>query len=195
MTIKEHVSTKTARKLLGVTTQTLRNWDKSGKIKTIRSASGARLYDLSMIQDIDHLNFKRKIAYCRVSSSKQTDDLNRQKLFFQTSYPEYEVIEDIASGINWKRKGLLKILDMTIQNKVDEIIIAHKDRLCRFGFELLEWIFQKHNVTVNILDHDEHSSPETELADDILSIVHVFSCRQMGRRRYKHSETEPPICS
>lgn len=186
--ITEYISTKTARKILGVTTQTLRNWDAEGKINTIRSASGLRLYssnDINHLCDTLNLEPKKKIAYCRVSSKKQIDDLERQKNFFQTSYPEYEIIDDIGSGINWKRKGLLKMLEYVINDQISEIIIAHKDRLCRFAFEIIEWLLIKHDVKLIILDKDEHKSPDFELAEDVLSIIHVYSCKQMGKRRYK----------
>ena len=102
------------------------------------------------------LHQKKKIAYCRVSSQKQHDDLERQKDFFRHKYPDHFIITDIASGINWKRKGLQTILEQSMQGDISEIVVTHKDRLCRFGFELLEWIFQKYKVKVIILDINQN---------------------------------------
>lgn len=189
---EQYVPTKTARKLLGVTTQTLRNWDNTGKINTSRAPSGVRLYNLKNIKDILGDKFpipeKEKIAYCRVSSKKQMDDLERQKEFFKYNYPDHIVVTDIGSGINWKRKGLQTILDRAMQRDISEVVVAHRDRLCRFAFELIESILSKNDVQLTVLEYEEHKSADKELADDILSIVHVYSCRQMGRRRYKVKE-------
>lgn len=189
---QQYVPTKTARKILGVTTQTLRNWDTTGKIRTIRSASGVRLYCREDIQNLLGSEFvateKTKIAYCRVSSKKQMVDLERQKDFFRHNYPNHELVTDIGSGINWKRKGLQTILDRGLSGDISEVVVAHKDRLCRFAFELIEGIMEKKGVKLIVLDRETDQSENKELADDILSIIHVYSCRQMGRRRYKIKE-------
>jgi len=192
MSNDRYISTKETRKKLGVTTKTLVNWGNSGKINTIRSPSGVRLYSLTDIQNIlgcsDPVEPKKKIAYCRVSSKKQEDDLERQKDFFRREYPDCELVYDIASGINWKRKGLKTILERAMSGELELVVVAHRDRLCRFGFELVEWIFQINGVKLIVLDRESSKSPDDELTDDILSIVHVYSCRKMGRRRYTLSE-------
>jgi len=191
---EQFISTKKARNLLGVTTQTLRNWDNSGKINTIKSPSGVRLYNLKDIQDIigvdNFVSQKKKIAYCRVSSKKQMDDLERQKNFFKHNYPNHELVTDIGSGINWKRKGFKTILDRAMSRDISEVMVAHRDRLCRFAFELIEWILEKNGIKLIVLDRNEGESENIELANDILSIIHVYSCRQMGRRRYKIKENQ-----
>jgi predicted site-specific integrase-resolvase len=189
---KIYISTKKARQLLGITTSTLINWDKAGKINTIRTPSGLRLYNSKDIQNIigcdSNFQKKRKIAYCRVSSKKQINDLERQKDFFRSKYPDYELVEDVGSGINWKRKGLKTILDGAMSRDISEVVVAHRDRLCRFGFELLEWIFERNGIKLTVLDRDEHKSPDQDIADDIISIIHVYSRRQMGKRRYSVSK-------
>lgn len=189
-----YVPTKTARKILGVTGQTLRNWDNTGKINTIRSPSGARLYSLKDIQNATGSTIvipeKEKIVYCRVSSKKQIDDLERQKDFFRYRYPDHTVVEDIGSGINWKRKGLKTILEKAMRGDISEVVVAHRDRLCRFAFELIQFILEHNKVKLIVLDSDTGKSGEQELADDILSIIHVYSCKQMGRRRYKVQENK-----
>lgn len=192
MTNDRFISTKETRKMLGVTTKTLNNWDKTGKINTIRSPSGIRLYSLKDIQNIlgctSPIEPRKKIAYCRVSSQKQKDDLERQKDFFKHDFPDHLVVEDIASGINWKRKGLKTILEQSMSGDIEEVVVAHRDRLCRFGFELIEWILESNGVKLTVLDRENSKSPDEELTDDILSIVHVYSCRRMGQRRYKVSK-------
>ena len=186
------ISTKETRKLLGVTTKTLVNWANSGKINTIKSPSGIRLYNLNDIQNVlgCDVNFKekKKIAYCRVSSHKQKDDLERQKNFFRHEYPDFILVEDIGSGINWKRKGLKTILKQAMQGDISDVVVAHRDRLCRFGFELVQWILESNGVKLTVLDRENHKSPDQDLTDDILSIIHIYSCKQMGRRRYTVSE-------
>ena len=187
--MEQYVPTKTARKMLGVTTQTLRNWDNSGRIDTKRTPSGIRLYNLQDIKNIlgskDPVPEKEKIAYCRVSSKKQMDDLERQKDFFRHHYPNHTLVADVGSGINWKRKGLQTILDQGMSGHISEIVVAHRDRLCRFAFDLLEGLLVKKGVKLIVLDREEDESGSKELTDDILSIIHVYSCKQMGRRRYK----------
>ena len=126
----QFISTKTARQLLGVTTDTLRNWDASGKISTIRTPSNIRLYNkhdiLSIIGSSIPSVQKRKIAYCRVSSIKQKDDLKRQEDFFVSNYPTFELVSDVGSGLNWKRKGLLSILDGALTGNISKYSSMNK---------------------------------------------------------------------
>ena len=189
-----YVTVQKARKMLGVTTTTLRRWHTQGKITAIKTPSGLHQYSLEDIYNIigwDTANNQtEKVVYCRVSSKKQSDDLGRQVDLFKTMYPNHTVVTDIGSGINWKRKGLQTILERALQRTISEVVVAHRARLCRFGFELLEWLFSKCNVKLIVLDNDTHKSSDTELTDDILSIIHVYSCRNMGRRRYKNKKVE-----
>lgn len=182
----KYISTKKARKILGVTAQTLRNWDASGKIRTAKSPSGLRLFNLEDIQSITGSDttvfLKEKICYCRVSSRKQVDDLERQKAFFRERYPNHKLVTDIGSGLNWKRKGLQTILDRAMSKDIDEVVVAHRDRLCRF--ELVESILEKRGVKLVVLNSEDDKSGYTEITNDILSIIHVYSCKEMGRRRY-----------
>jgi putative resolvase len=188
------ISIKNARKMLGVTSETLRNWALSGKINNCITPSGVRVYDYEDIQRIlgDNLIIpeKEKIAYCRVSSKKQMDDLERQKDFFRNNYPNYTLVTDIGSGINWKRKGLQTILDKAMRGDISEVVVAHRDRLCRFAFELIEYILKQRKVKLVVLDRDDEESSSKDLADDILSIIHVYSCRETGKRRYTKPENK-----
>ena len=122
------------------------------------------------------------------------DDLERQKDFFRQQYPTYELVTDIGSGINWKRKGLNSILDASMLGYIEEVVVAHRDRLSRFAFELIEHILVTNKVKLVVLDSSTEESQDNELADDILSIIHVYSCRNMDRRRYKNKKnTNIPI--
>lgn len=190
----EYITTKKAKEISQVTVKTLRIWDKEGKIRTIRTASNTRRYNLKDIQNIVSCGSsdgkKEKICYCRVSSTKQMDDLERQKDFFKDRFPNHKLVTDVGSGINWKRKGLKTLLDKAMHGDISEIVVAHRDRLCRFAFELLEWIFERNGVKLVVFNEEKNQSSDQELADDILSIIHVYSCRKMGRRRYKNKDKE-----
>ena len=132
--------------------------------------------------------------YTRVSSKKQLDDLSRQIEYIKqrrpNEYASYTVISDIASGINFKRKGLQTILDSCIQGTIGEVVVAHRDRLSRFGFDLIQLITEKAGGSITVLDDEQNKSTEQELAEDLLSIVHIYSCRQMGKRSYKNKQSK-----
>lgn len=187
----EYISTKEARKILGVTQPTLVSWSKENKIRIFTTPTGRRHYNKQDIYNISNcpktVSQKRKIAYCRVSSKKQMDDLERQKEFLKSQFPNHYMVTDIGSGINFNRKGLKTILELSMSGKLSEIVVAHRDRLCRFAFELLEEIFRLSNVKLIVLNGDskQPSNVDEELSDDILSIIHVYSCRKLGRRKYK----------
>jgi predicted site-specific integrase-resolvase len=190
----EYITTKEAKEISKVTVKTLRLWDKEGKIRTIRTSSNIRRYNIKDIQNIisnsDPDEKKEKICYCRVSSRKQMDDLDRQKDFFRNKFPTHILVTDVGSGINWKRKGLTTILDKAMHGDISEVVVAHRDRLCRFAFELLEWIFERNGVKLVVLNEEKDHSSDQDLTDDILSIIHVYSCRKMGKRRYKNKNKE-----
>lgn len=185
----EYVNSKEAKSLLQVSIGTLRNWDASGKIRTIRTPSGIRRYNMEDIHNI--LDCKKlpeekpKVCYARVSSKKQMDDLKRQEDLFRSQFPNHQLVTDIGSGINWNRKGLHSILELAMQRKLGEVVVAHRDRLARFAFDLIKWILIKNKVNLVVLDDEDGKSTEQELAEDIISIIHVYSCKSMGKRRYK----------
>lgn len=189
-----YVNSKEAREILRVTAPTLRRWDKEGKIETFRTPSGIRRYSRASIQKIMSKERSRddkiSIAYCRVSSKKQADDLERQKDFFKSRYPNHELVFDIGSGINFKRRGLQTILERSMQGEIKEVVVSHRDRLCRFALELIEWILLKNNTKLIVLDKDDHKSGSEELAEDVLSIIQVFACREMGKRRYTSPQNQ-----
>ena len=193
------ITPKEARELLHISDKTLRIWAEEGKIGSIRTPSNIRRYNSKDIKRILNGGItppeKQKICYCRVSSPKQMDDLKRQEDFFRQKYPSHVLVTDIGSGINWKRKGLKTILEQSMQGNISEIVVAHRDRLCRFAFDLLEGIFSINGVKLLVLNEKNGESTSKDLADDIMSIVHIYSCREMGRRRYKSKENKTiPDC-
>jgi len=136
------VTPKNTCKLLGVHFRTLHNWDAKGYITSIRTPGNKRLYNVKKYMEdygieLKEVIKKRKICYCRVSSVGQRDDLQRQIEYMKDLYPSYEIMYDIGSGLNFKRKNLKKIINLAIANQIDEIVIAYKDRLCRFGYDLI----------------------------------------------------------
>lgn len=165
----------------GVCAATLRKWADEGKIKSIRTPSNQRLYDCASVEKDD--TGRQNYCYCRVSSAKQRDDLDRQVQFMRREYPDYAVLADVGSGLNFKRKQLLYLLEECLQGRVGRVVVAYRDRLCRFGFELFEWFFAKHNVELVVLKQPD-VSPQQELVEDLLSIITVFSCRVHGLRKY-----------
>jgi predicted site-specific integrase-resolvase len=123
-------------------------------------------------------------VYVRVSTYKQKDDLKRQRDYMSKRFPDHEIVSDVGSGINWKRKGLLSILERAQKGLVQEVVVSNRDRLCRIGFELLEWLLVSNGAKLVVLEQSNLSKDE-EFVQDILAIIHVYSCRQNGRRRYK----------
>lgn len=167
----------------GVCLHTLRRWEKDGIIKTIRTPAGQRRYLINSYAGQNKTNL-RTILYARVSSRGQKADLDRQIAKLLELYPSGELVTDIASGLNFKRQGLRSVLEAVRTGNVGSIIVAHKDRLARFGFELIEGLGQLDGAKIVVL-HQDNLSPEREMVEDILAIIHVFSSRLYGLRKYK----------
>jgi len=192
----KYVAPGKARDILGVSDSTLRRWATTGKIRSIITPTGRRLYDIESIggtqssqaddvvdRDRDTVQGSLIFLYARVSSSKQRDDLQRQIDFLRKECPEGQIVSDVGSGINWNRKGLRTLLDLSSQGRVGTIVVAERDRLCRFAFDLLEHVFGLHGTVIRVIGSQD-SSPEQELQEDLLSIVQIFCCRRNGKRRY-----------
>jgi predicted site-specific integrase-resolvase len=167
------------------------------KVKSYKTLSGQRKFDkLSLEEMCSSVSTSSKtsvvertnIIYARVSSKKQLDDLSRQVEFIKgrrSEYASYKLVTDIASGINFKRKGLETILDACVQNNIGEVVVAHRDRLSRFGYDLIELLVKKAGGSITVIDDERNKTSEQELSEDLLSIIHIYSCRQMGKRSYK----------
>ena len=135
------------------------------------------------------------IVYARVSSRKQQDDLERQVAYLKAKEPHAEVISDIASGLNFKRKGLKAVLERSLQGDKLTVVVAHRDRLARFGFDLIEWLIQRNGGQVVVLSKSAHTSPTDELLQDLLAILSVFAARMHGLRKYRDEIKEDPTLS
>ena len=189
----KYYSSKSVTKILGVTAQTLRNWDKEGKLKPAYiKSNGYRYYSedsiLSYTQERKTKKELTVIGYARVSSKKQSDDLERQvrnlKLYLDNKYQSYEIITDIGSGINYTKKGLQLLIDKINKKEVDVIVVLYKDRLLRFGFELVEYFAKINNVKIEVIDKVNKTQDE-ELVEDLIQIITVFSCKLQGKRKTK----------
>lgn len=192
----KYYSSKTVTKILGVTAQTLRNWDKDGKLKPAYiKSNGYRYYSedsiLSYTQERKTKKDLNVIGYARVSSKKQTDDLERQvnnlKIYLDNKYKSYDIITDIGSGINYTKKGLQLLIDKINKKEVDVIVVLYKDRLLRFGFELVEYFARINNVKIEVLDKINKTQDE-ELVEDLIQIITVFSCKIQEKRKTKTKE-------
>jgi len=194
----KYVSGKVATEMLGVHQQTLYNWDKKGLIETIRTPGNKRLYnvtkflkgkdckynicdDLNRLDKGDRLN----ICYVRVSSNGQKDDLERQKKMMIKKFPTYIIIQDIGSGLNLNKRGIRKIIKLAIENKINKLVIAYRDRLTRFGYELIEDLVKTYSKgEIIVLNEKDKLEPEEEIVQDLMAIMNVYIAKMNGLRKY-----------
>lgn len=190
------VSIGEAAKALGVSITTLRRWEASGRLAAEYTAGGHRRYDLAKLKPelfrAAADTQRRTVAYARVSSHDQKDDLERQKqvleLYCARQGWTFEVIADLGSGMNYHKKGLKKLLEAIIDGQIGRLVITHKDRLLRFGAELVFAICEAKGVEVVILNQGEDTTFEEALAKDVLEIITVFSARLYGSRSRKNQK-------
>ncbi len=179
------ISINEAAKLLGVSADTLRRWEEEGKIQSERTEGGHRRYDVAKL-----LNRKepqgQTICYARVSTHRQKADLERQvavlSAYCEQHGWDYEVIKDLGSGINYSKKGLLKLLNLIVSGEIRRLVITHKDRLMRFGAEIIFSLCEMFQTEVIIINRSMETSPEEDLAEDVLEVITVFSARLYGLR-------------
>lgn len=190
----EYYSIGKFSELIGVTQQSLRNWDKTGRLKPHHvGKSGYRYYSQEQLHHYlglkgEQQKNRKVIGYCRVSSNKQKDGLDRQienvKTYMYAKGYSFEIISDIGSGTNYNKKGLNQLISMITSSEVDKIVVLYKDRLLRFGYELIENICIKYGTSIEIIDNTEKTE-EQELVEDLVQIVTVFSCKRQGKRANK----------
>lgn len=203
-----YVPSRIAAKALGVHANTLRKYANKGLINYIRTPAGQRKYDLegylnkNIVVKTGELPVKQKktlvkqkknYCYCRVSSKKQEEDLIRQINSLRIIYPDHEIISDYGSGISFKRTGLKTILEQSNKGLVGDVVVAYRDRLARIAFELVEFFIKINGGKIVVLNAEPISQQE-EFAEDLFSIIHVFSSRHYGSRKYKNKtkrENEP----
>jgi len=186
-----------AAKILGVSVMTLRRWDEAGKLVSVRTEGGHRRYDISKIKPetvhrFDPGDARKTIAYARVSSHDQKDDLERQvqvlELFCSKNGWKYEIITDFGSGVNYYKKGLTKLLNAIFDDSVGRLVLTYKDRLLRLGADLVFSICEAKGVEVVIINKGDDTAFEEDLATDVLEIIAVFSARLYGSRSSKNKK-------
>lgn len=174
-------------KKVGLTTASLRRMHQSGECVPYHiTKGGTRYYSLDQLKDFSTADKKEKlvIGYCRVSTSSQKDDLeiqiNNVKSYMYAKGYNFEIISDIGSNINYKKKGLQELLDKINDQKISKIIVLYKDRLIGFGFELIEYLCKINNIEIEIIDNTKQSK-EQELSDNLIQIVTVFANQLYGQ--------------
>jgi len=191
--LSKNYKPKEFAELLNVSVLTLQRWDNAGKLKAFRTPTDRRYYTYEQYKEFKgEISSEKKIViYTRVSTSNQKDDLKNQVEFLK-QYANAkgiivdEVIEDYGSGLNYNRKKWNKLIDECMTSNISTIIVTHKDRLIRFGFEWFERFLEKFNIEIVVVNN-ESVLPSEELVQDIISILHVFSCRIYGLRKDKGS--------
>ena len=189
------VNIGTAAKHFGVSQETLRRWEKAGKILVERTPKGHRRFDLSRLstnssQKLD--SKKHTLGYARVSSHDQKEDLIRQaqvlESFCGTNGWVHEIVQDLGSGLNFQKRGLKKLLQNICSGKIDRLVLTHKDRLLRFGSELIFSLCEEFGIEVVIMNKSEETRFEDDLVQDVLEIITLFSARLYGARSRKNQK-------
>jgi predicted site-specific integrase-resolvase len=181
-----------AAETLGVSIQTLHNWEASGELLPDRkSRGGTRYYDLAKLLKLGDEDAPT-VGYARVSSHDQKADLVRQaeilEAFCAAKGWRFEVIQDLGSGLNYRKKGLNRLLEMILRRKTRRLVLTHKDRLLRFGAELIFALCELQDIEIVIINKGEQPSFEEELAKDVIEIITVFSARLYGSRSNKNKK-------
>jgi len=185
--MSNYYTRKSACEKLGIHYHTLYKLAEDGKIETAKIGS-RQLYNVDKYLRDNKITKeeRKKICYCRVSSPKQKEDLKRQEEYMKNKYPAYEIISDIGSGLNFNRKGLNKIIDMSIKGEIEILIVAYKDRLARFGYELIEKLIKEYSKgEIKIENKKEEETPADEITKDIMEIMNVYVAKMNGLRKYK----------
>jgi putative resolvase len=180
-----------AATLLGVTVRTLHRWELDGKIKSTRTAGGHRRYDISDLIS-NKSGSQLTVGYARVSSHDQKEDLTRQVIVIESYCAKhgwgFEVIQDLGSGMNYKKKGLIRLIKLITSYQVERLVLTHKDRLLRFGSDLIFTLCEQFGTEVVIINRSDDSTFEEDLASDVLEIITVFSARLYGSRSHKNKK-------
>jgi predicted site-specific integrase-resolvase len=194
--MSKSVPISVAARALGVSTSTLRRWESTGRLTPARTEGGQRRYDLAALRPgfAHGIQMPRKtVAYARVSSHDQRTDLERQRqvleLYCASQGWTFEVIADLGSGMNYHKKGLKRLLDEILGGTIGRLVLIHKDRLLRFGAELVFAICEAKQVEVVIINQGSTDTTfEEDLASDVLEIITVFSARLYGSRSHRNQK-------
>ena len=184
------VGRKEVLKALNIHYVTLYNMIERNEIEVVKIGN-KNLYNLDKFLKDNNISLnnqpvRKRICYCRVSSNHQKDDLERQIELVKNLYPNHEIISEIGSGLNFKRKGFLKIVDMAYKGEIEELVVVYKDRLCRFGYELVEHAIETFSKgKIIIMNRIEEKTPAEEISEDILAIMNIYVAKMNGLRKYK----------
>ena len=178
--------------LIGVSVGTLQRWDRQGRLKPQRTPGNRRLYTdehLALVGRASRISERITAAYARVSSQAQKPNLDNQIRVLEqfcaaNGWAVDEWVKEVGGGLDFRRKHFLRILDAVVLGRIERLIVAHRDRLCRFGFEMVEHLCRTHDCDLVVMNQ-ESLSPEQEMVQDMLSIVHCFSARLYGLRTYR----------
>ena len=181
-----------ASKILGLSQQTLIRWHKSGELVPDKISEGGTRYYLRSKLLKENKKKSITLAYARVSSYEQKDDLETQKqalrMFCLSNGWSYELIQDVGSGMNYNKKGLKKLLKLIQNNEIERLVLTEKDRLLRFGYELIFEMCELNDIEIVIINNSEETSFEQELVQDVLQIITVFSAKLYGSRSNKNKK-------
>ena len=181
----KYLSPIQAQKLYGYHPRTLANWADEGKIEYIRTPGGQRRYLATSLESTVNAKPQEKtVLYCRVSTHSQKDSLDTQVIELSKRAKEAEVIREVGSGMNFKRKKFMALMQRVHEGEVSQIVVGHKDRLCRFGFDFVEWFCNLNGCKITVLGQ-RSLSPYQELMQDFMSIMHCFSSKLYFLRKYK----------
>lgn len=180
-----------AVKFYKVNDSTLRRWARNGLIKTESTKGGHWLYWTGDEPDTETESIEKlsdHIIYARVSSKKQKGDLQHQIGYLKSKYPNYKLIADIGSGINYERKGFKSILERVIRGDIKKVVVANQDRFTRFGFSFFQWLFEQFGVVLETVERPVREGED--LIGDFMEIITVFTARYYGRRKYYNKKGE-----
>ena len=185
------LSIQEASKIVGVAISTMRRWEREGRLIPERTKGNHRRYEKEALLNFKYHkeNIKLTVGYCRVSSSDQKEDLTRQirtvSDFCAAKGYQFKIIQDLGSGLNYNKKGLKEIIELICHKEIDRIVINYKDRLIRFGYEIIEQLCLINDIELEIINHSEDKNYEEDLVEDVLSVITVFSARLYGSRSHK----------
>ena len=182
------LSVSEASEYLGVSISTMRRWEKEGKLIPHRTSGKHRRYERN---DLIKLRNKREslkitVGYCRVSSKEKMEELKNQvqniSQYCTAKGYQFKIIEDLGSGLNYKKKGLEELIELICAEEIDRIVINYKDRIIRFGYEIIAKLCDIYNVEIEVINHTEDKEYKEELLEDVLDIITQFSCKLYGNR-------------
>lgn len=180
-----------AVKFYKVNDSTLRRWARNGLIKTETTKGRHWLYWIGEEPDIENKDIEKlenHIIYARVSSNKQKGDLQHQIGYLRSKYPNYKLIADVGSGINYERKGFKSILEQVIRGTIKKVVVANQDRFTRFGFSFFQWLFEQFGAVLETVERPVREGED--LIGDFMEIITVFTARYYGRRKYYNKKGE-----